>query len=542
MRKLSIILIVCTLLLQSCKEQHNDPGKNVFRYNEAANITTLDPAFARDQAIIWATNQLFNGLVQLDDHLEVKPCIARSWEISPDGLVLTFHLRRDVFFHDNRVFPGNKGRRVVAGDFVYSFNRIADKRTASPGSWVFNMVEEKEGLISFIEQDDSTFVIHLKKPFPPFLGILTMQYCSVVPREAVAFYGNEFRRNPVGTGPFIFKMWKEGVKLVMVRNPGYFEFSDSSRLPFLDAVAVTFQPDKQSAFLEFIKGKLDFMSGIDPTYKDEVLDRDGHLKTKFTDRIYLITQPYLNTEYLGVNVDSLSEGGGGNPLLNKELRKAISYAFDREKMIHFLRNNIGTPGVFGIIPEGLPSFDSLHPYYDYDPVASRLMISKAGFSEGNGIPSITLTSTPDYLDICKYLQHQLAEQGIEMNIEISPPASVKELKAQAKLSFFRASWIADYPDAENYLSMFYSKNFCPQGPNYTHFSDREFDRLYEEAMSVVDDSLRCKLYRKMEMIIMEQAPVIILYYDQVLRFVQKNVTGIGSNPMNLLILKNVRKL
>jgi ABC-type transport system substrate-binding protein len=170
-----------------------------------------------------------------------------------------------------------------------------------------------------------------------------------------------------------------------------------------------------------------------------------------------------------------------------------------------------------------------------------LLMNKAGFPDGTGIPQITLTSTPDYLDICKYLQHQLAEQGIEMNIEISPPASVKELKAQAKLSFFRASWIADYPDAENYLSMFYSKNFCPQGPNYTHFSNREFDRLYEQAMSVVGDSLRYELYRKMEKIVMDEAPVIILYYDQVLRFVQKNVAGIGSNPMNLLILKNVRK-
>jgi oligopeptide transport system substrate-binding protein len=306
MKKLSLFFISMSVFLSACREDHHEPANNIFRYNEAANITTLDPAFARDQSIIWATNQLFNGLVQLDDHLEVKPCIARTWEISDNGLILIFHLRRDVFFHENEVFPGAKGRRVAASDFVYSFNRIIDKKTASPGSWVFNMVEEKNGKFSFFDQDDSTFVIHLKKPFPPFLGILTMQYCAVVPWEAVSYYGNEFRRNPVGTGPFVIKLWKEGVKMVMVKNPNYFEFSNGTRLPFLDAVSVTFQPDKQSAFLEFIKGKLDFMSGIDPTYKDEVLDREGHLKTKFTDRIYLITQPYLNTEYLGVNVDSLS--------------------------------------------------------------------------------------------------------------------------------------------------------------------------------------------------------------------------------------------
>jgi len=516
--------------------------KNVFRYNEAANITTLDPAFARDQSIIWATNQLFNGLVQLNDRLKVEPCIASHWEISGDGLVYTFHLRRDVFFHDSPVFTGTKGRQVVANDFVYSFNRVLDPKIASPGAWVFNLVNEKKESFDFTALDDSTFVVRIKKPFPPFLGILSMKYCSVVPREAVDYYGNEFRRNPVGTGPFVFKTWKEGVKLVLVKNPNYFESENGIRLPFLDAVSITFQPDKQSAFLEFIKGKLDFMSGIDPTYKDELLDRQGKLKLKFSGKIRLITQPYLNTEYLGINVDSLSMGAKNNPLLEKKLRQAINFAFDRKKMIHYLRNNIGTPGIFGIIPQGLPSFDSSIVYYNYNVLKARRLLTEIGFPGGNGVPEITLTSTSDYLDLCKYIQHQLAEQGIDLKIEIGPPASVKEMKAQAKLSFFRASWIADYPDAENYLSMFYSKNFCPKGPNYTHFSNVRFDILYELAMSTINDSLRYDLYRKMENIIMEEAPVVILYYDQVLRFVQKNVVGIGSNPMNLLVLKKVKKL
>jgi len=542
MKQASGLIFSLIIFLASCNDKHSDDGKIVFRYNEAANITTLDPAFARDQSIIWATNQMFNGLVQLDDRLRVRPCIAKSWEISPDGLTFTFHLRRDVYFHDDPAFPNGSGRRVVAGDFVYSFNRIVDRRTASPGAWVFNLVEEKNGKFSFAGLDDSTFVVRLKKPFPPFLGILTMQYCSVVPHEAITRYGPDFRRNPVGSGPFMFKMWKEGVKLVMVKNTEYFEFCEGSRLPYLDAVAVTFQPDKQSAFLEFIKGKLDFMSGIDPTYKDELLDRQGRLKEKFKNRIYLITQPYLNTEYLGINVDPSSPGGKNNPLLSRDLRKAVEHAFDRRKMIHFLRNNIGTPGIFGIVPPGLPSFDSTSVAYGYDPDASGLYIRKAGFGAGTELPPFTLTSTSDYLDICKYIQHQMGEQGIEMNIEISPPASVKELKAQAKLAFFRASWIADYPDAENYLSMFYSKNFCPQGPNYTHFSNAEFDKLYEAAMSEREDTLRYALYRRMERIVMDEAPVVILYYDQVLRFVGKNITGIGSNPMNLLTLKNVRKL
>jgi len=536
-----IFSFLISLLVYSCSAPEKGIDKEVFRYNEAANITSLDPSFAREQSIIWATNQLYNGLVQLNEKLEVEPCIAYRWCISDDGLVYTFHLRQDVFFHDSHAFPGFKGRQVVADDFVFSFDRIVDPKVASPGAWVFNLVKTEGAKFDFTAPDDSTFVVRLLKPFPPFLGILSMQYCSVVPREAVSYYGNEFRRNPVGTGPFMFKTWKEGIKLVLVKNPDYFEFENGIRLPFLMAVSITFQPDKQSAFLEFIKGKLDFMSGIDPTYKDEVLDRQGKLKHIFSDKIRLITQPYLNTEYLGINVDSSNSGSKNCPLLRKKLRQAINYAFDRYKMIHYLRNNIGTPGIFGIIPEGLPSFDSTVVYYDYNPSKTRQLLAEMGFPGGEGLPGITLTSTSDYLDLCKYIQHQVGVQGIELNIEISPPASVKELKAQSKLSFFRASWIADYPDAENYLSLFYSKNFCPKGPNYTHFSDKRFDKLYETAMSTVNDSLRYDMYRKMENIIMEDAPVVVLYYDQVLRFVQKNISGIGSNPLNLLVLKRVKK-
>jgi len=210
-------------------------------------------------------------------------------------------------------------------------------------------------------------------------------------------------------------------------------------------------------------------------------------------------------------------------------------------MIRYLRNNIGTPGFQGIIPKGLPSFDTTRIFFNYNPEKSRKLLAVAGYPDGHGLPAITLTSTADYLDICKYIQHQVSQLGINLIIEVSPPAAVKEMKAQAKLPFFRASWIADYPDAENYLSLFYSKNFCPRGPNYTHFSNAKFDKLYEQAMLTINDSTRFSLYREMEKVMMDEAPVIILYYDQVLRFIQQNIHGIGNNPMNLLILKRVRK-
>jgi len=541
MRRYLLPSVLVFLIACSSGRENQMASKSVFRYNEAANITSLDPAYARDQSIIWATNQIYNGLVQLNDRLEVKPCIAVSWDISADGCCYTFHLRKDVFFHQSRAFKGDGTRRVIATDFVYSFRRIVNPSVASPGAWIFNGVLRSGGNYAFEAPDDSTVIIRLKRSYPPFLGLLTMQYCSVVPAEAVDFYGAEFRSNPVGTGPFYMKTWKEGVKLVLLKNERYFEFDGYKRLPWLDAVSITFLADKQAAFLEFILGKLDFMSGIDPSYKDEVLSREGRLKAKYQQKFTLITLPYLNTEYLGFMVDSSNPVMKGNPLLDKRVRQAINFAFDRGKMIRFLRNNIGIPGYYGITPKGLPSFDSFHPYFQYDPARAKKLLCDAGFPAGRGLPPITLTSTPDYLDICKYIQFQVAEIGIDMNIETSPPAVVKEMKAQAKLPFFRASWIADYPDAESYLSLFYSHNFCPAGPNYVHFSNTRFDILYERSLTEANDSVRYSLYRKMETLLMEEAPVVVLYYDEVLRFTGKNIHDIGINAMNLLTLKRVHK-
>lgn len=534
-------LFCLLILISSCTKEDSIRGKKVFRYNESANISSLDPAFAKDQAMIWANLQLFNGLVQLDSSLNIKPSIAKSWEISKDGLIYTFTLRQDVFFHNHKLFNGKK-RKVIASDFVYSFNRIEDDKVASPGAWIFNSVSENNGKYAFYAPNDTTFQIVLKEPFSPFLGLLTMPYASVVPKEIVKHYGEDFRKNPIGTGPFYFKMWKEGVKLVLLKNEDYFEKdSKGNRLPYLDAVSISFIIDKQSVFLEFVKGNIDFISGIDANYKDEVLTRNGELQEKYKNKINLITQPYLNTEYLGFLVDK-TKSPNDNPLLNKKIRQAINYGFDREKMIKYLRNNIGLAGKGGIIPKGLAGFDTNSSCgYSYNPQKAKQLLAQAGYQNGKGLPPISLSTTSTYLDLCKYLQQQLNLLGLDIKIDVNPPGALREHIAQSKSMWFRGSWIADYPDAENYLSLFYSPNFCPKGPNYTHFYNRTYDKLYEQAQKETSLEKRTELYKQMNKIIMDDAPIAVLYYDQVLRFVQKNIEGLSSNPMNLLILKNVKK-
>ncbi len=533
------LILFISLFFNACTHQNSTQIKKIFHYNESAGIVTLDPAFARDQAHIWICNQLYNGLVQLDDSLNIRPSIAKSWRISPDGKTYTFQLRNDVYFHSD---PSLKDKRkVVAADFEYSFKRLVDPKTASPGAWVFNNVlHDKNGNYHFIALNDTTLEIKLQNPFPPFLGILTMQYCSVIPRESVEYYGKDFRKHPVGTGPFYLINWEESIKMVLRKNPDYFERIQEEQLPYIDGVSITFLIDKMTAFMEFVKGNLDMISGITPQYKDELLTVNGTLRKKYKNKFRLLTAPYLNTEYLGILMDTTIEKVKNSPLKNEKVRQAINYGFDRKKMIKFLRNGIGTPGTKGIIPAGLSGYAPRADFgYYYDPDLSRKLLKEAGYDEKNQVPPITLTTTPEYLDIVKFIQAQLQESGINLNIEISPPAAMREMKANSKLLFFRSSWIADYPDAENYLSLFYSKNFAPNGPNYTHFSDPGFDSLYNEAYKINNTQLRTKLYTKMDSIMMTHAPVVILYYDQVTRFVQNRVLGMHTNAINLLNLKSI---
>lgn len=530
----TLIILLLLAIVTSCHRSDPAQGKMIFRYNEVSGIATLDPAFSKDQALNWATSQLFNGLVRLDEQLEVQPAIAHSWEVSNDGTLYTFHLRNDVTFHRSPLFhTPDSTRKVVASDFVYSLNRILDPDVASPGRWIFNEVDSN----GFSAPNDSTFTIRLRQPFAPFLSLLSMPYCSVVPREVVEYYGTDFRRHPIGTGPFQMQLWKEGVKLVLRRNPHYFE-SDSlgHRLPYLDAVAVTFIVDKQTVFLEFIKGNIDFMNSLDASYKDEILTRTGQLKPKYQGRIVMESQPFLNTEYLGFMMD-----GPESPLLDRRIRQAINYGFDRRKMMKYLRNGIGTPGTYGFIPLGLPGADtSAHYGFEYDPVKAQQLLAEAGYPDGKGLPPIKLATTSSYLDLCRYIQQQLALIHIDIKIDVNPPAALREQMAQGKSGWFRGSWIADYPDAENYLSLFYTPNRAPNGPNYTHFSNKHFDRLYQRAKGETDPTIRTNLYRQMDSIVMQEAPVVVLYYDQILHFTHPEVTGVRSNAMNALDLRYVK--
>jgi ABC-type dipeptide transport system, periplasmic component len=534
--KVIYFVIVAAIILSACGSGRNS-GKQVFHYNEQTGIASLDPALAKNQSIMWPVHQLFNTLVEIDSNLNLVPSLATHWEVSDDRRVYTFHLRSDVFFHDNEAFPGGVGRRMTAHDVVYSFKRIMDPATASSGAWIFNnRIDSAEG---FKAIDDTTFQLTLIRPFTPILGLLSMQYCSIVPREVVEYYGKDFRSHPCGTGPFMFQAWEEGLALILKKNPRYFEKDGAgNRLPYLDAIKITFYDNKATEFMLFRQGELDFINDIDPSFKDEVLTKKGVLRKDWEGTIVLQKHPYLNTEYLGILVDSTNDIVKKSPLRFRQVRQAINYGFDREKMVMYLRNSIGTPATSGFIPAGLPSFDAnIVKGYPYDPAKARQLLAEAGFPEGKGLGEIKLLTVPIYADLASFIAKQLEDIGMRIQVEVVQKSFLLEQTAKSQALFFRASWIADYPEAENYLGVFYGKNPAP--PNYTRYKNARFDELYEKALVTENDSMRYDLYRQMDQLVINDAPLVPLWYDEVIHLVNPRVKNFTPNGLNLLELRRV---
>lgn len=526
------LLTLLLVLLAGCRSKV-DNKKKIFRYNQTVGIETTDPAFARSQSIMWIDHQLYNTLIEVDSQMQIRPSLAKKWEFSADKKDIWFHIRDDVYFHPDACFEDST-RRLTAYDVQYSFDRIIDPSTASNGAWIFN--EKVDTVLPFEAINDSILVIHLLEPFQPILYILTMQYCSIIPREAVEAYGIDFRNHPVGTGPFRFEAWEEGVGMTLIRNERYWEYDSTGRqLPYIDGISINFVDNKASEFLLFKQGNIDFMNSIDPSFKDIALYKNGSLREDFSENSTLYKTPYLNTEYFGFLLDDTSPKY--NALIGeKRFRQAVNYAVDRINLIRFMRNGIGVPATNGMIPPVLPGYDSTESGYAFDPDKSQALLKdlkKSGYKKFR----ISLSCPDIYLDYANFVIENLKDVGIEVSINVVHQSLLREEMIKSLSPFFRASWIADYPDAESFLTLFYGKNPAP--PNYTRYKNPQYDQLYELALRTSNASERTAMYKQLNHIAMEDAPMLFLYYDEVLHFVNNKIKGWQVNPLNLLELRYI---
>ncbi len=513
-----------SLIFVSCQKPTENNLK-IFKYNEYSNISSLDPAFSSSLRNMWPCNQLYNGLVKLDENLKIKPDIAKEWYYDEGKNEYTFLLNDNVFYHRSGIFGIDSTRKVISSDFVYSFNRILDKKLASPGSWIFKNVKEIRAV------NDTILKITLKNKSNSFLGKLTMKYSSVVPYESF----NEdklLNKIPIGTGPFIFKKWDKNIKLVLRRNNNYFKTDKSGKkLPYLDGVAISFIPDKKSEFMEFISNNLDMINSPENSIVELIFDNNGELKNDYSN-INVIKNPYLNTEYLGFNTSNSLE-------TEKYLRLAINHAIDRKKMMKYLRQNIGYPALSGIVPTGLNE-DFFNERYFYDTDLAKKYLDKYLKKDKNKTLEISVVTDAQYLDVLEFIQSELKKLNINLKIQITPPSILRQGKAKGKYDFFRASWIADYPNPENYFDLFSSKNKTPNGPNYTYFMNEKYDSIHNSLRSVQSDIK--KSFEILENIIYDFSPIIPLYYDMSIRLINDNIIDMSSNAINMLDLEEVKKL
>jgi len=499
--------VVIFLVLTSCTTDKAD-GKMVFRYNEPAGIPSLDPAFAKEKSSIWVVQQLYEGLVALDSENAIVPALALEWEIDSTAKVYTFRLR-NASFHN--------GKPLAADDVVYSLNRLRDPKVASPGSWVV------EDIASLRTVDASTVEIVLKQPNSTFLSLLAMPFCSVVPKDEITL-----TKSPVGTGPFKFHVWHYGEKLVLHKNETYWRIDgDGAQLPYLDGISISFLTDQQSAFLEYLRGNFDFLPNLDPSFKDDLLTKQGALQERYTAEHTLLRSPFLNTEYLVFNAT--------RPL-PKDLRWAINASIDRKEMITALRNGVGVPATGGIIPAGLQGYQP-GIGIGYAPDSSKRIIASYEV-----LPELTLTTVANYRDLCEFVQGALAKLGWDISVNVVPSAALRSEKSAGTLDFFRASWIADYPDAANYLMLFTTEMKAPNGPNYSRYSSATFDSIYDAIQSAPFGAERIELMAAADQYLTNQAVCVPLYYDEVLRVFPTRTNGVQTNALNALTLLEAKVL
>lgn len=530
-------------------------GGGVYRINELENIRSLDPVGINDVVSHHVAHQIYDLLVDLDTSLNLIPQLASRWEISEDGMTYTFHLKKGPKFQDNACFTDGKGREFNANDVKFSLDRVCDPRTGTLGyDYYRNHVEgakefyeevssaRKEnrepalnGVSGFMVKDDSTFQIKLKKPFGPFIYYLTLAYAYIVPKEAVSKYGKDYFQNPVGTGPFIFVDWKPDLELNMKKNPNYWDKDKhGNQLPYLDGIKFKFIKEVSQQFLEFRNGNIDESYRLPNESFKEIVTPEKHLKPEFA-QFQLQRAPSLAIQFYGF----LTTGKIFN---NEKVRQALNYAIDRDKILKFVLNGQGYEGAtHGIVPPSMPKYDVKGIQgYSFDLEKAKKLMEEAGYPGGKGFPDAVLqinSGGDRNIQIAESIQSMLKEIGVNMKLNIMQFAQHLDNIDAGRADFYRLGWIADYPEPENFLNLYYGKN-VPKDPkaispiNSTRFQNEEYDALFEKAIATTDQTERYKLYKQAEQIAISKAPMMLIYYDEDYRMLQPYVRGYALDPMH----------
>ncbi len=575
MKKIFIPLVASVLTLglaswsDDTKENHDGAeGKGgvfmggVMRMNEVEAFKSLNPIAVNEIVGFHIGTQLFEGLVKFDQSdLSIKPAIARSWEINENQTEWTFHLRQGVMFHADACFADGKGRALTANDFKLCFDKLCsadannsqfdvtfkDRVVGANESFEASKTGKTLSVAGVKVLNDTTLTISLKTPFAGFLNVLAMPGCWVYPKEAVDKYGVDMRIHPVGTGPFQLETVKEGEVLIMKKNPNYYGIDkDGNKLPYLEGLKYTFIREKKAEILEFKSGNLDMVYRLPVEVFHDIMGDLEHAKDRKTE-FQILSSPAFNTNYIGFNCTSAAFN-------KKEVRLAFNYAIDRHKIADFTIQGEGTSADYGIVPyvdafekDGY-DFKGLKGY-TLDVAKAKDYLKKAGYPDGKGFPKVTLQINSGGGDrnilIAEVVQKMLKENlNVDIEINTVPFAEHIEQVQSGKSDFFRFAWIADYPDPETFLTIFYGKHVPANTTeksfvNYTRFKNARFDSLFSASFTESDKAKRYALLSKAEQVVLDEAPFMPIFYDENYRLEQLNVRNFPENAMNYMDLSVV---
>ncbi len=577
MKKLLLTLACAGVLLSSCdttKETGSGESSNltaakggryyggVFKVNESDYIKNLFPHNITDAISYRVANQVYEGLMKFNQaDLSLIKGIAEDYSVDPSKTVYTFKIRKGVFFHDNECFPNGKGRELTAEDVKFCFTQLCTQNINNQGFSVFQGILkgadeyykaseggkkpsfEVEGIKVI---DPNTIQFTLTAPNSIFLYNLARPFTYIFPKEALEKFGLEMRTKAVGTGPFKIFSIEDDISIILKKNENYWGSDEhGNKLPFLDAIKIKFIKDKKTELLEFKKGNLDMMYRLPTDHIIEILEEVKGNKGQYG-QYDLQRTPEMATHFLSF----LNQGKIFN---NRDLRKAFSFAIDRKKILEFVLNGEGyAPATHGITPIDIfknPLYDvSKINGYDLNMDSAKHYLKKAGYPDGKGFPKITLELNSDgerNAAVAEEIQKQLKEHlNISIELNIVPFAQLVENMINGKSDFFRGGWIADYPNPENFLWFFYGKTVPaslekPSYPNMMRYKSDKFDKLYEAGLKATTQEEAFKHFLEAENIVMQDAPIMVLWYDEGYRLMQAFVKNFPNNAMQYRDFTNV---
>ncbi len=491
MRRFTIATFaIIAMLSAGCGGQDTMDTPDTFRYRLASDPPSLDPIHCTDTSSATIVLKVFEGLVDQDpETLEVVPSIAESWDISGDGLVYTFDLKQGVLFHN--------GREVTSADFRYSFERCLTPANRSERSWVLepihgasDMLEGRADTLAGMETpDDHTVILRLDRPFAPFISYLAMEAARVHARESVE--GDSF--TPIGTGPFRFVSWDHGIRVTIEANDRWHGGENG-----LSRVEFEIIPDVGVAFQKFVTGELDFVDEIPPGQLELIRER-------YPESVRM--WPYLRIEYIGFN--HTRPPFKDNPLL----RKALSMAVDRRRIVDDLFEGAAAMPT-GILPPGIPGRDESIEGYAYDPARAKELLAEAGWPGGKGLPELTLwyNTNERHEQVCQYIQSTLEGVGVRVRLKsLDWPAYLKACESHEP-DMYRLGWVADIPDADNFLYILLHSDQIGGAGNYSGYSNPAFDELVTGARLTTDRERRIELYERADRMAMDDAVWMLYAY------------------------------